>query len=447
MMSFTEIVTFLNQQFPRTGAAKFPAERGMARTRFLLHELGDPQERLKIIHVAGTSGKGSTCYLTSLLLQAHGFKVGLAVSPHITDLRERCQINGELPAEDAFVDLFSRFLPAVERTTASPHGAPTFFEIMAAFAYWAFDQQGVDYAVVETGLGGLYDPTNMSERRDKLVLLTKIGLDHTKILGRTLSEIAYQKAMIIQAGNKAFATDQPMRVRRTIELVAREQGGVVSFLPSGSVIRNAHTSTAGTRFDYSFAGYALRDVELGLLGEHQAENCSLAITALFALSARDGFSVSEERLRTALRDALFPGRMTVLRKDGRLIIVDAAHNAQKMRALTKILGQLYPGAPFTFVLPIRGERDHLAAVGVVAGAAASIIFTDPLGYREASPRLASHRRRIEQRLSACGFTQYTFIEKPGQAFDAALRLPHPIAITGSFPLLRELYPLAQRLAQ
>src|SRR5574344_2950696 len=168
------------------------------RMKLLMEYLGNPQDDLKVIHVAGTSGKTSTTYYIRALLQASSLKTGLTISPHIATIRERIQINGELVEEDSFVDYFNEFYDGVQGFDPKP----TFFELVTAFAYWVFKKEKVDYAIIETGLGGRLDATNVVERTDKVSIITPIGFDHTDILGNTLKSIAGEKAEIIQPGSK-----------------------------------------------------------------------------------------------------------------------------------------------------------------------------------------------------------------------------------------------------
>ncbi len=196
--NYSQILSYLYGFIPDRYSLKFSGQAGIERTKYLLQLLDNPQEKIKVIHIAGTSGKGSTAYLISKLLQHHGFKVGLQVSPHLIDIRERFQINNQLIPEELFVRTFQEIKPTIEKAKNSHWGKLTFFEILVSFAFYFFWKNKVDYAVMETGLGGLYDGTNVVENKNKLVVLTKIGLDHQWILGSTYEKIASQKAGIIK---------------------------------------------------------------------------------------------------------------------------------------------------------------------------------------------------------------------------------------------------------
>jgi len=187
----------------------------------LMTYLGNPQDKYRVIHVAGTSGKTSTAYYAAALLRAAGYKTGLTVSPHVDLLSERVQIDGQLLPETEFCAALGTFLSLVEGSPVQP----SWFELVVAFAFWKFAEEAIDYAVVEVGLGGFKDGTNVVTRADKICIITDIGLDHTQILGRTLAEIAFQKAGIIQAGNEVFSYPQSTAVLGVIEQrVVRQHG-------------------------------------------------------------------------------------------------------------------------------------------------------------------------------------------------------------------------------
>src|SRR3989338_6614462 len=204
--TFKQAEQFLALHIPNNFQQRFPGGLGLKRAKYFLHLLGRPQEKLKIIHVAGTSGKGSTCYLISSLLASQGFKVGLHQSPHLTDVTERFQINNQIISKEELVNYLNKIIPMVNLVGKTFHGSLTYFEILIGLAYLIFYEKKIDYAVMETGLGGWFDATNVVERSDKLAILTKIGLDHINILGKTIEEIALQKAMIINEKSQAIST-------------------------------------------------------------------------------------------------------------------------------------------------------------------------------------------------------------------------------------------------
>lgn len=265
----------------------------------LLHHLGDPQESYRWVHVAGTSGKTSIGYHVRQMLEASGRRTGLTVSPHVVAVNERVQVGpGPLP-QHRFVSYLNEFLPL-----ARAFGEElTYFELGVALALWTFAKEGVDYAVVEVGIGGTRDATNALQRPDKLCVVGAVGLDHTELLGRTVPEIAAQKAGIIGPGNHAVVLKQDAESMDVLLGRVREVGAV------------AHL------------------VDTDHLPTFQKGNASVARTAVRVLAERDGFTFAEpDRLD------LPPGRFEVTRVGGHRLVLDGAHNPQKMTGLVRALG-------------------------------------------------------------------------------------------------------------
>jgi len=275
----------------------------LERMQTLLHFLGNPQNDYRSVHIAGTSGKTSTSYFISALLQAAGKKTGLTVSPHIVAVNERVQVGG-VPLEEAtFLEYFNEFLPLVEQSGETP----TYFESLVAFAFWVFAKEKVDYAVIETGLGGLLDGTNTMARSDKVCVITNIGLDHTHILGDTIEKIAFQKAGIIQPGNYVLARSQQESIMRVLRSQVDKQGAVSQEV----------TDTAAPAF----------------LPEFQQQNWAMARAAYEYLRTRDSLPVLNDEQQEAAAHHTPPGRGEVYKIGNKTLILDGAHNPQKIQAL------------------------------------------------------------------------------------------------------------------
>src|SRR3989338_5459008 len=251
--NFREAEQFLALHIPNNSQQRFPGELGLKRAKYFIYLLGDPQEKLNIIHVAGTSGKGSTCYLISSLLKFHGFKVGLHQSPHLTDVRERFQMNNKIISEEEFIFYLNKIIPIINMVGKTFHGSLTYFEILVGLAYFIFSEKKVDYVVMETGLGGKFDATNIVERSDKLAVLTKIGLDHVAILGKTIQEIAYQKAMIINDKSQAISIYQDPRAVKVIKKVVKDKQAKIIFVSPLSSPRRRGSSRSITSFNGDFS--------------------------------------------------------------------------------------------------------------------------------------------------------------------------------------------------
>ncbi len=285
-------------------------EYKLDRMRQLMALFGNPQESLRIIHIAGTSGKTSTAYFVRGMLEAAGQRTGLTVSPHIVAINERVQIGGVPLPEAQFLHYANRFFALVAKSDLKP----TYFELLIALAYWVFAQEKVDYAVVETGLGGLLDGTNVVARPDKVCVITDIGLDHTEVLGETVQEIAVQKAGIIQRQNVVFVQQQDNTILDIIKKTADRQHA-----------------------DY----HVVYDTKMVAgLPPFQRRNWAIAVAAMAFLQARDTLPELTPEQRQAATRQTPSGRFEQFTINGKQVILDGAHNPQKLLALRDALAEI-----------------------------------------------------------------------------------------------------------
>lgn len=350
-LTFDEAVQYLFEGLPVSTAATFRGGAGLIRAKYFYALLGTPQEKYRSIHIAGTSGKGSVAHIMTHLLAAHGFKVGTFTSPHVYDIRERVRINGEMISRTEFARITSEGIAHILRMQQSRHGPATFFEVMNGIAFRAFADHAVDYAVIETGLGGLYDSTNVIERSDKLAIITALGLDHTEILGNSLPEIASQKAGILPKNGQALAW-QPddTETKNVITETAQERDTSVEFADR-TLYTMRTTDNDGIVFDYHSKDLRLEELKVSLYGEHQAQNTSLALFSLEKLAKRDNFTIQPEAVRNALKDIAIPARFERSSQGDRQFIFDGAHNPQKMQAFVEALRDSNtPKADWVFAL-------------------------------------------------------------------------------------------------
>ena len=304
----------------------FGSRPGLDRMRTLLKRLGDPQDRLKYIHVAGTNGKGSVCAMISSVLCCARYKTGLFISPYITDFRERIQINGEMISKEALAEAVERTFPLIEQLR-SEGVIITEFEYVNALAFLIFAETECDVVVLETGLGGLLDCTNVI-KPPLCSVITTIGLDHTAILGDTIEEIAAQKCGIIKSGSAVISSAQDSRAMEVIEKTAKACG--VPLMTSGEVDFDVHHELlGGTEFEYG-----LCFIRLKLIGEHQIENCKTAVRALEYLRTNDILSFTDSQLSLGLCLARNPARLEVMNSEP-LVLLDGAHNPNGIEALKK----------------------------------------------------------------------------------------------------------------
>ena len=413
---------------------------GLERAKAFFALLGDPQNEVRTVHVAGTAGKGSVVAFVASLLRAHGFRVGAHSSPHVYSLAERFQIDGAPLSPELLLHALAAIRPAAELMSESRYGAPSFFEATNAIAFNAFADQ-VDYSVIEAGIGGLYDSTNTITRGDKLAVITAIGLDHTDILGSTLEEIAAQKAGILPIGGRAvIARPQINEVAAALRAEQVRRGCAVELVDVAKAVADAVTTGGGTTL-------RLPDRSrwpLGLVGRHQAGNAHLALRAVAALAAWDGWAMDEQATAHGLRSVRLPGRFECRTlPDGRPVILDGAHNPIKLAALVATLHELHPGALFPWVVAFKQDKDVPAAMQIIASAASSIVATEfhaapgdhPAGVSIAPEHVAAAAARS-------GIT-VTVEADPVKAVSLADAEPGlPVVVSGSFHLLAAIARLA-----
>lgn len=309
---------------------------GLERVESLLNRLGAPHKRLRVVHIAGSNGKGSVCALVTEGLRAAGHRVGSTISPHLQQVNERIQVDGQ-PISDESLDLLLE-----EVVAASGEDFPTYFELITVAAMLHFDRVGVDYAVVEVGLGGRLDATNVVPR-PLLTAITTVSLDHMDRLGNDLASIASEKAGIIKPGVPCVAGRLPREAMSVVRSMAAERDSQL-LVPDEDY--RAHGGNAD--FTYERGRRLLESLELGLQGEHQVGNAGVAITLLQLLG------VGDAAIREAMKDARHPGRLEWL---GPRLLVDGAHNTESAEKLAEYLRSLPRQGLRTLVLGVSSDKD------------------------------------------------------------------------------------------
>lgn len=374
----------------------------------LLATVGNPHERLKIVHVAGTSGKTSTAYYIAALLQAAGNKVGLTVSPHIDSVAERVQLDGQPLADDVFCRELEMFLGLIDADTLQP----SYFELLVTFAYWIFDKYGVDYAVVETGLGGLHDGTNVAQRADKLCVITDIGYDHMHILGSRISDIASQKAGIIHEGNHVFLYNQSSEVMDAIQARVRQYQANMHLVHAQS----AH----------------------GTMPLYQQRNWFLAHEAYQYLAGRDSLSQLTDAQLHMTQQLQVPARMDTIHQKNKTIIMDGAHNQQKMAAFVSSFQAVYPGQKAALLVAFKEDKEYQQAIDELVKISDNIIITTFSGAQD----LPSHAIDPEAIMAYCRTKNVKKLQvavEHIEGYKLLLEQPEPLlVVTGSFYLIAQL---------
>lgn len=306
---------------------KFTKKNEPGHTRQFLRLLGDPQEKFKVLHVAGTNGKGSVCAYLNAMLLSEGKTVGLFVSPHLVRMNERIVINGAMITDDAFLDTFEFVLEKVRGMEASGLPHPTFFEFLFGMAVTAFARAGVEYAVLETGLGGRMDATNTVEK-PLVTAITSIGLDHMAFLGDTVGQIAFEKAGIIKPGVPVFYADTQEESNRVIEKRAAHLGAPCKKIGKDAYeilgIQDKHIAFSCVNAYYGDTTWSLHNI-----GAYQPGNAMLALEVMRDVFGQDGHP---DLWREALRELKWEGRMEEVLKD---VYIDGAHNVSAVEGFVR----------------------------------------------------------------------------------------------------------------
>jgi dihydrofolate synthase/folylpolyglutamate synthase len=341
-MSYESVVEFLYS------LQKHGIKLGLENMRLLAARLGEPQRRYRTLHIGGTNGKGSTAAVAAAILQAAGYRVGLYTSPHLVDFRERIRVNGELIGEAQVEDLTERIRKLVQNDCS-----PTFFEFTTAMAFRHFADAEVDVAVLEVGMGGRYDATNIVE--PLVTVITTVALDHEEYLGRTVDAIASEKAGIVKPGVPLIVGSVPAEAFTVIEAVASQRRASISRLNRDFKVEGE--SPANFRYE----GVASRYDQLScpLEGRHQLDNAACALAMIEAAGVR-GLPVPEPAIRAGLRSVRWEGRLEVVEREPP-VLVDGAHNPAAAEAVAEYLSRYrrrHPGSRVILVLGMMRDKDH-----------------------------------------------------------------------------------------
>ncbi|MBQ7016991.1 MAG: bifunctional folylpolyglutamate synthase/dihydrofolate synthase [Firmicutes bacterium] len=340
MMTFNEYIHWLE------GVPMYGKKDGTRNMEKLMARFGDPQDQIPVIHVAGTNGKGSCCAMLSQILQESGYKVGLYTSPHLVEYTERIRVNGKQITKEDWVKLGMKVKEVAEAIAAGGDNHATFFELVTAIGFLYFAQEQVDVILLETGVGGRLDATNVV-KKPRLCLITSISLDHTKVLGDTLPQIAAEKAGIIQPGAPIVLAQNVPQVQEVVRGVAAEKESFYCY--SGTVIADDEGSYRGDSFSYE-------GLETALIGDYQVQNVSAVLCAVKLLQEQ-GWKITEESLRRGLKNTCWPGRMERREFDGRPVLLDGAHNPNGAQMLADYLAKHYAPGSCNLVLSALAKKD------------------------------------------------------------------------------------------
>lgn len=342
-MNYNEALEFIHSRM------KFGSQPGMERISALCEAFGNPQDKLKYVHVAGTNGKGSTCTMIAEILKASGYKVGLFTSPYIVDFRERIQINSNMIEKDEFADIVERIVPVID-SLKEKDIHPTEFEIITMAAFIYFSEQKCDIVVLEVGLGGTLDSTNII-KNSEVSVITSISMDHTDILGSSLLEIAAHKCGIFKKGGNVVGYPQPdFTVERFVKEKAKEAECEYTHSDLGR-IRLVREEADGSTIIYAGCTF-----KIPLSGKHQIYNFSTAISAINVLK-KNGWDISMKNMLDGVADLKMPARVEIVSEDP-LVIIDGGHNAEGFDALCYALGKYYKDKKIIAVFGMMKDKDY-----------------------------------------------------------------------------------------
>jgi len=402
----------------------------LERMKKLLSLLGNPHKKLATAHIAGTKGKGSTATMLSRMLEANKYNVGLYTSPHVVDLHERIAVNGKNITDSELLGLINRIYAPVEKMAKKDN--PTFFELFTAMAFLHFVDKKVDIAVIETGLGGRLDSTNVIE--PAVVGMTSISIDHQNLLGNTIDSIAREKAGVIKKGIPVVSVPQEPAVMKELKKAALAVKSPL--LVTGEDIdfscrfESSREHGPHTRICLTTPTSRFEHLKVPLPGEHQAINCGLAIAMLDILKV-GGYKIDDNKATEGLKDIKMLGRMEIIHQDPR-ILIDAAHNAASIKALVQAIGQHVPYDSMVVIFGCGQDKDVHGMLEQLQYGADKVIFT-----RSNSPRAMYPQDLADMYTEICGKMCQTAmsVREALRIASNAISKEDLICITGSFYLV------------
>ena len=408
------------------------------RISLLLELLGNPHDRLQVIHIAGSKGKGSTAALIASVLTQAGYKTGLFTSPHLITPRERCRIDGDLISKADVACYIEKLKPAIETVSTSEFGRVSFFEIYTALAFSYFADKATDFAVIEVGLGGRLDATNVVT--PVATVITPIGLEHTAILGETYTEIAGEKAEIIKQKCPLALAPQHPEARTVFEKVASERNAPIvepkdlvgrdCCASSSRLVRNSDGLPVAQEFDVETDSESYPRLTMPLLGHHQFINATTAVTAIECLKQK-GYRVPKTSVYAGFKNVQWQGRIQRIRSSP-IVVLDGAHSPASMEALCSTLRQSFRYDRVTFIVSLMRDKNLTAIGNIVSQTADFVIATQVLN----NPRVMSAEEILDAWENTC--KKISACSTPEKAITRALSGASPtdlICITGSLYLV------------
>lgn len=392
-MNMQECIHYLEKE------VGFASRPGLERIRLLCDKLGNPEKKLSVIHIAGTNGKGSAAAMLSSILTAAGCRTGMYTSPHLERYNERFQIDGAEISDGDFCREISLAKQACAALAEEGREAPTLFEIITGAAFHYFAAQGVDVLILETGLGGRFDATNIVEK-PLLSLIMSISIDHTDFLGNSLEGIAKEKAGIVKKNCPVVLYSQEEIVYNVVREAASSQGAPF-FCPDDAEVTVSAQDLGGTVFSVKSALAAYQNIRLPLLGNYQIANCVTVLAACTVLR-QQGLFLPEEAVRKGIANVRWAGRMEICGKNP-LVLLDGAHNADGILQLAGSLSAYFQEKKVTLILGVLGDKEYRKMAEEILPFARTVILTEPESHRKLDVLTLSR--------SIAGFSGEVFLEK------------------------------------
>lgn len=357
----TEYIYNMNQKTERNSR--------LSRIRSILSALGNPHEQFRSIHIAGSNGKGSTLNALKEILMAEGLRVGSFISPHLEVVNERMMINNQMITDDQLIQYMNELYPYLQEGQVGE--GSNFFEILTVIAFVYYRDMDVDIALIETGIGGTYDSTNVLT--PLLSIITSISLDHTQILGDTIEAIAREKAGIIKHKVPVISAVKDNQAVQVIEEKAKIEDSPIFQLYKDFLIEDVTQNIKVQNFTYQLNDMQLKELTIKMAGHHQIENASLAITAVLLLNSLYGFTISEENIRQGLATSSWAARFEEVLPN---VIIDGAHNPAGMEVLIRTLKQRYLTEEIHIVFTALDDKDIKSVLNMIDEVATSVMITE-----------------------------------------------------------------------
>ncbi|HHW68235.1 bifunctional folylpolyglutamate synthase/dihydrofolate synthase [Defluviitalea raffinosedens] len=429
-MEYNDVISYINS------IERFGSRPGLVRVQNLLRRLGNPEKNLKVIHVAGTNGKGSVSTMISYILEKSGYDVGMYTSPHLENYNERIKINNKDISDEEFATAGEKIIKACQKCVENNEEHPTVFEFLTAMALLYFDEQSVDFVVLEVGLGGRYDATNVIEN-PLLSVITSISMDHMDVLGDSIESIAFEKAGIIKKNCSTVLFFPNNKVYNIIKSVCESLNSQLYYV-SDMHIQNVRHSIEGITFSINTDFYSYKDLKVSLIGEHQIYNTALVLLAVEVLRNK-GIEISEENVRIGLEECYWPGRLEIVGKNP-LVLLDGAHNEEGALALAKAFEQYFHDQNITLLIGVLKDKPYELMLKQLLPYASKVVLTEPN---------SSRKLPIDElEKTAVKYSSYIYQNADiAQAYELALKLTNEkdvLCCAGSLYLIGEIKKMIKK---